>query len=94
MARDHKLMRTLFAAEWDASARTWRQPSSLIGSLRRTVTGVLGLPQFGWHAPDAGRMQAYIADTVTIRQSVKTPIATLAYDNADPKFAVRLSQHS
>lgn len=89
MARDRKLMQTLFAAEWDGQRQAWRQPASLTGTLRRAVTGLLGLPQFGWHAPDASRMQGYIANAVTIRQSVKTPIATLAYDSSDPVFATR-----
>ena len=89
LARDRTLMHTLFAGEWDARAKVWRQPASLTGSLRRGVSGLLGLPQFGWHAPDAGRLQAYIAETVTVRQSVKTPIATLSYDSVDPVFATR-----
>lgn len=89
LARDRKLMRTLFVAEWDAQARVWRQPASLSASLRRGVAGLLGLPQFSWHAPDASRMQAYIADNVTIRQSVKTPVAALVFDHADPRFAMR-----
>ena len=89
LARDPELMHRLFANEWDARARAWRQPYSLTGGIRRTVTGMLGLPQFGWTAPDATRLQGFIADTVTVRQSVKTPIATIGFDYGDPAFAAR-----
>jgi hypothetical protein len=87
LARDRKLMHLIFPGEWDARARTWRQPAGLGASVKSAFASLFGLPQFGWHAPDAGRLQAYIADNVTIRQSAKTPIAILAYDSADPKFA-------
>ncbi|MBC7521871.1 MAG: hypothetical protein H7268_12360 [Sandarakinorhabdus sp.] len=87
MARDPAVMHTIFAGEWDARAKAWRQPSSLSGALRGLVAGLLGLPQFGWQAPDANRLQGFIADNVTIRQSVKTPIATIGFDYPDPVFA-------
>lgn len=87
LARDPEVMHSIFVGEWDQAARQWRQPSSLSASVRALVSGVLGLPQFGWQPPDANRLQAYIADNVTVRQSVKTPIATIGYDYPDPVFA-------
>lgn len=87
LARDPVVMHTIFANEWDAGARAWHAPSSLSTTLRGLVAGVLGLPQFGWQAPDAARLQAYIADRVTVRQSVKTPIVALGHDFPDRAFA-------
>lgn len=87
LARDPAVMHTVFAAEWDAQAKAWRQPPSLSGAVRGLVTGLFGLPQFGWQAPDANRLQAFIADNVTVRQSVKTPIASIGFDYPDPVFA-------
>ncbi len=89
MARDPKIMHRIFANEWDAQNRQWRQPSSLAGSIRRGVTGLMGLPQFGWTPPDATRLQAYIAEAVKVRQSVKTPVVTIGYDYPDPRFAMQ-----
>lgn len=89
LARDEALMHTIFAAEWDPVAKAWRQPPSVAGAVRRGVTGLLGLPRYGWVPPEATRLEAYIADAVTVRQSVRTPVATLGYENADPEFAVR-----
>jgi uncharacterized protein involved in exopolysaccharide biosynthesis len=87
MARDRTLMHRIFANEWDARNQRWRQPSSLLGSIRRGVTGAMDLPEFGWTPPDATRLQAYIAEAIKIRQSVKTPVVTVSYDYPDPEFA-------
>lgn len=88
LARDPAIMRTLFANEWDPVAKQWRRPTSLGGTVRRGVSGILGLPQFGWQAPDAARLQVFIADWVTVRQSVRTPVVTIGFDYPDPRFAV------
>ena len=89
LAHDDELMHRLFPAEWDRQNRQWRQPPSLLGSVRRGVAGLLGLPQFGWQAPGAARLQAYIAKEVRVRQSVKTPLVSIDYGNPDPVLAVR-----
>ncbi len=86
LARDRALMRKVFPAEWDGVR--WRRPESLGGSLRRGVGGLLGLPDFGWSPPDARRLAEHIADAVAVRQSVKTPLATITYEHPDPAFAV------
>lgn len=88
LAADKPLMHALFPAEWDAATRQWRRPPSLFGAIRRGVTGIMGLPQFGWTPPGPERLQDYIADAVKVRQSVRTPIVTISYENADPAFAV------
>ncbi len=88
MAADPAIMHRLFAGEWDARAGAWRQPGSLGGSVRNGIIGLLGLPQYGWTPPDATRLQDYIADNVSVRQSVKSPIVTIGYNNRDPAFAV------
>lgn len=89
LARDPVLMRTLFAGEWDPKAGAWRQPASVSGAIRSGIAGLLGLPKFGWQPPDATRLQQYITDTVSVRQSVRTPIVVIGYDSGDPAFATR-----
>jgi hypothetical protein len=88
LARDEQLMRTIFVSEWDGAAGKWREPSSLGGSVRAGIATVLGLPRFGWQPPDGVRLQAYIADAVSVRQSVRTPVVTLVHDFPEPAFAV------
>jgi hypothetical protein len=86
LARDRALMRKVFPAEWDGTR--WRRPAGLFSGLRRGVGDLLGLPDFGWSAPDARRLAEHIADAVAVRQSVKTPLATITYTHPDPAFAV------
>lgn len=85
LARDRALMRKVFPAEWDGTR--WRRPASLAGSLRRGLGDVLGLPDFGWSPPNGRRLAEHIADAVVVRQSVKTPLATITYVHPDPAFA-------
>ncbi len=87
LARDGALMRGIFPAEWDAQNRRWRQPMSLAGAVRRGVFGLLGLPRYGWTPPDANRLQVYIGEEVSVRQSVKTPLVVISYSHPDPAFA-------
>jgi len=89
LARDPALMHALFPREWDAQNRRWRQPQGPLGRLRVAVMGMLGLPQFGWTPPDANRLQGYIADEVSVLQSVRTPVVTITYDNGNPALAAR-----
>jgi hypothetical protein len=87
LARDPALMQVIFAGEWDAQRRAWRQPSSLPATLRGALFGLVGLPVAAWQPPDAERLRDFIAATVTVRQSAKSPLATLAFDFPDPVFA-------
>ena len=88
LARDPVIMQKVFAGEWDAESSQWRRPSSgVAGSLREGLFSLLGLPAFAWSPPDATRLQAYIADAVKIRRSVKSPLVTLTHDHWDRAFA-------
>lgn len=87
LARDPALLRAVFPAEWDAGARRWRQPPSLLRGVRDAVYGALGVPATPWRAPDADRLQAWIAKQVTVGIGVKTPISTIAVEHRDPVFA-------
>jgi ElaB/YqjD/DUF883 family membrane-anchored ribosome-binding protein len=92
LARNDRLMHRLFVAEWNPQARRWRESPSLLGGLREGLIAALGLPEFGWQPPDATRLQAYIAASVGVRQSVKTPLAVIGYSHPDPVFAVEFLQ--
>lgn len=87
MARDRTIMHRIFANEWDAREKRWRRPYSLLGTIKRGVMGMMGLPQVNWTPPNAARLQAYIVETVKVRQSVKTPVVAIGYESVDPEFA-------
>lgn len=88
LAKNDRIMHRLFASEWDPAAKAWREPPpGMFQTIRRAVLGLLGLPLFGWQAPDGARLQSFIRDAVTIRQSVRTPVITLGIEMGDPEFA-------
>jgi hypothetical protein len=87
LAQDQDIMRTVFAAEWDKEAREWRAPQTTVGSLRKGLFGLFGLPAFAWTPPDAARLQTYIADNVKVQRSVKSPLVTLTHEHWDRAFA-------
>lgn len=89
MARDRGLMRQVFAGEYDSATGGWRERRSGSDSVRRGIWGLLGLPVTPWHAPDAARLQDFIADRVVVTQSTKTPLVSITLESPDPAFATR-----
>lgn len=86
LAKDPALMHQVFADEWDAGARQWREPSRTGKALRGGLYSLLGVPTARWTPPDAARMQAWIAANVTLNQTPKTPIVTLGLATTDREF--------
>lgn len=89
LARDRGLMRQVFAGEYDAATGGWRERRSGADSLKRGLWGLLGLPVVPWRAPDAARLQDFIADRVVVTQSTKTPLVSITLESPDPAFATR-----
>jgi uncharacterized protein involved in exopolysaccharide biosynthesis len=87
LAGDPAVMRHVFADEWDAAAGKWREPSGPGRSLGRLADRIGGVADRGWSPPDAARLQQWITTNVRIDQTAKTPVATLALDDRDPRFA-------
>ncbi len=88
LARDETLMHRLFAGEWDERAGQWREPPrGFAGSTRAFLFGIAGLPVTPWTPPDAARLRVYIADSIMVRTSVRSPLVTLNHSFADPAFA-------
>lgn len=82
------LIRHIFAAEWDTKRHIWRQPTSSIREASHFIKNVLGIPVSEWRPPDAARLQNYVMSTVSISQQTDKPIATIRFNDADPRFAV------
>jgi hypothetical protein len=86
LARDPALMHQVFADEWDAGARQWREPSRPGQALRAGLFQMLGVPTARWTPPDSARLQGWIAAHVTLNQTPKTPIVTLGLAATDRDF--------
>lgn len=87
LAQDPALMHQVFADEWDAGSRQWREPSRPGLALRDGLYRLLGVPVTRWSPPDAARLQGWIATNVGLNQTPKTPIVTLGTTSTDPAFA-------
>lgn len=87
LARDPALMRKVFAREWDARERRWREPASGGTGFRNSLYDLLGVPVRKWSPPDAARLQAWIAIAVSVDQTPKTPIVTISLSSPDKEFA-------
>lgn len=87
LARDPALMHHVFADEWDTKSGQWREPSGIGRALAKAADALAGQSHPAWTPPDAARLQAWINANLTIDQTPKTPIVTLALSDPDPKFA-------
>lgn len=92
MVRRTDLMKVVFEREWDEETHTWHEPRGLLHSIARSVEYALGMPLYKWQPPDGGRLQAYIENNVSITQSSKQVLVTVAMVQKDPAFAVQFLQ--
>jgi|JI10StandDraft_1071094.scaffolds.fasta_scaffold58964_4 uncharacterized protein involved in exopolysaccharide biosynthesis len=89
LAANPALMQTIFAGQWDAGTKRWRQPPSIARTAKNAVFGLLGLPVYAWEAPGPGQMQLFLAENISIDQNIKTPLVTISMQSTDPAFAVK-----
>lgn len=87
LARDPRIMRTIFAKEWSARDQRWVRPAPGVAAVVKTGLG-LGSPV--WRAPDAARLQDYLAREILVTKNAKTPVTVVEYDAVDPQFGVYL----
>nr|WP_310523663.1 Wzz/FepE/Etk N-terminal domain-containing protein [Polymorphobacter sp.] len=89
LANDPELMHRAFAREWDARNRRWDEPASLTTGLRNAVLGLVGAPVPRWSAPDAARLQSFLATRIGVNQNPKTPLVTISMDTTDRQFGIK-----
>lgn len=83
LAADPALMHAIFAEEWDAASGQWRDPGGFGTGLTQRLQSLAGAPVRRWSPPDAVRLQQWIAEHVSIDQTPKTPIVTIAVATPD-----------
>lgn len=89
LAKDQRIMTTLFARDWNPATKQWEQPSA---SPTELVKSFIGLADPPWRAPDGARLQNYLERRIVITKSVKSPVTIIGYDAQDPAFGVHLLQ--
>lgn len=91
MARDSRIMTTVFRKEWDADRRAWRRPPPTVTD---QIKDVLGIGTIAWRAPDGARLREYLQKEIVVTKNSKSPITSVQYDAHDPVFAVYLLQQA
>jgi uncharacterized protein involved in exopolysaccharide biosynthesis len=89
LSHDPEIMHAVFARQWDARTKSWQQPTSALRGIKNAIFSVLGLPVYPWSPPGAAELQEYLARTVVINQTTKSPLVTLTVESADPAFAIK-----
>lgn len=89
LSRNPELMRVVFKREWDARSGKWREPTSVLRTIKDSVFRILGLPVYPWEAPGPAQLQEFLGENIAIDQNIKTPLVTVTFDAPDPVFAVK-----
>lgn len=91
LARRRDLMQVIFKSEWDERTQRFVEPErGPVGRIVRGVKAVLGLPVYAWRPPGSAHLQLYLSERVMLTQNAKTSVATITYEDEDPRFAVKL----
>ena len=92
LSRDPKIMRRIFADEWDGSQ--WREPQSSLKPFLTSVKSLLGVPVRPWQRPTAVDLRAYLQREILVLEDKKKSLLTFSYQNVDPEFARYLLQNA
>jgi uncharacterized protein involved in exopolysaccharide biosynthesis len=86
---DESLIQRLFAAEWDESRKSFRQPiPSTLGNIKRLVKPLLtGEGQGVYIAPNAARLAQTIASQLSASEDKNSGMLKLSMQTAEPKLA-------
>lgn len=92
LARDPRIMHTVFYKLWDARSRRWVEPSSGLVSFVKALKPISGVPDRPWQPPRAADLRTYLQDEVVLAEDKKKALQRLVYHDADPAFARYLLQ--
>lgn len=90
LARDPRIMRTIFRAQWDAESGQWRRPPSLVRPVTAPVKAILGVPEWPWQPPSAVNLREALHTRLVVSEDRKKNITTLSMEHDDPAFAAYL----
>jgi len=91
LAADQKIMRTIFASDWDAEGNRWREPpAGLRARLSRGVKETLGIPVKEWRRPDERELAGFLGGHLAIQRDTRSSVVGVSLDYPDPRFAKEL----
>jgi hypothetical protein len=92
LAKEERILKTVFATEWDPSAGRFVERPGLLRPLRNLFYGLAGQPLQPWNPPGASQLQEYLAKEVAILPPAPRdpPITVLSLRHRDAEFARHL----
>lgn len=87
LARDERIMTTVFGNQWDPATRSWVDRPSLVGDIKQAVRSVLGAPIEPWSPPSGDDLHRYLQDSLTIIEDKEKAKLTITLKHQDRAFA-------
>ncbi len=87
LAKDPRIMQTVFSAQWDPAYKQFREPLSPIRGITRPVKSLLAVPDQPWAPPTAMDLRDYAKLRIIVTEDRKKSITTLSFEHKDPEFA-------
>ena len=90
VAKNQRIMRTLFAGDWDEATQSWREPprSEYYDEIVwfRSLLGLV--PLAAWHPPDGSSLQLYLGKHLRVLQDTQKPfLVKITFSHSDREFA-------
>ena len=85
---DENLIQRLFAGEWDESRKSFLQPITTLGNVKRMLKPLLtGEGQSAYIAPNAARLAKTLAEDLSVSEDKTSGMLKLSMESAKPKLA-------
>jgi hypothetical protein len=90
LAKNPRVMHTIFADQWDEATQTWHPPPETRWQrYRREIKQFVGLPVQPWHAPTGEELLYFLTGNVQVQGDPRKPYLTkIALYYPDRDFAV------
>jgi hypothetical protein len=92
LAKDPKIMHTVYAGEWDEASQRWRErpETRRLPVAMKAVQDFLGFPAVPWHEPNGESLLGFINYFVTVEQDPRKPyMAKVVMNYGDKEFATQ-----
>jgi hypothetical protein len=87
LARDERIMSTVFSHLRDRQTGEWRQPQSFRSSLRTMLRSMAGAPVAEFRPPSGQELQTFIRQNVAISPDRRRAMTMVRFEHPDPEFA-------
>lgn len=87
LARDERILNTVFSHLRDPRTGEWREPDSLLGSVGKAIRKLSGAPPRAFRPPAGEELQIYLQRNVSISPDRRRALTTVRFQHPDPAFA-------